>query len=97
MERLVVRCPHCGAEYLFEELFMGEDFIGKRYPVKDSKGVIQHIDGEEADMFTEYVCDYCDKPFKVKVDLAFTTTALTDEWSDEYVVEVYKNRINLEE
>ena len=31
----IIRCPHCGAEYLVEEILLGDDIIGKRYAVKE--------------------------------------------------------------
>ena len=94
----IIKCPHCGAEYLFEEIFMSDDIIGKRTAVKDSTGHIQYILKEEPDMFTTYVCDYCNKEFKVVANIETTCEKLEDEWSDDdYVVEIFKDRINLEE
>ena len=36
--KCMIQCPHCGAEYLFEEIFMSDDIIGNRHAVKDEKG-----------------------------------------------------------
>lgn len=95
---LKIVCPHCGAEYLLEEIFMPEDIIGSRMPIKDSKGRIVHVEGDEPELSAEYICDYCDKKFTV--NLSVKTNATIEEeglWEEDYTVEIHKDRIQLEE
>lgn len=97
MKEFIIKCPHCGAEYLIEELVMPEDVIGKRYAIKDSKGKIEYIEGELPEMITEYICDYCDKKFKVQLFLDAKTFIEDDVWESDYTVDVFKDRIELGE
>jgi len=91
-------CPHCGAEYLIEEIFMSEDILGTRMPIKDSKGKIVRIEGDEPELSAEYICDYCDKKFTTTLTIeASSIEEEQDLWSDEYSVEIFKDRIDLEE
>ena len=92
-------CPHCGAEYLIEEIFMGEDVIGTRVAIKDSNtGKILHADGDAPELSAEYICDYCDTKFvtKLKVEVA-SVEKFVDDFDEEYKVEIHKNRIELAE
>lgn len=95
--KCVIQCPHCGAEYLFEEIFMADDVVGTRHAIKDEKGKIVFIEGDDPDLMSEYICDYCDKKFTVSVDMTFWTGVVQDLWEDEYSVEIFKDRIPLEE
>ena len=90
-------CPKCGAEYLLEEIFMSDDIIGSRMVIKDSKGKIVHIEGTEPDLSAEYVCDYCDTKFIATASINTMTQFAEDLWDDEYSVEIFKDRIDLEE
>ena len=91
-------CPHCGAEYLLEEIFMSEDILGTRMPIKDSKGKIVHVEGDEPELSAEYVCDYCDSKFVTTLDITATTDVEeVNLWDEEYSVEIFKDRIDLEE
>ena len=91
-------CPKCGAEYLIEEVFMGDDVIGTRMAIKDEKGKILHIDGDAPELSAEYICDYCDTKFtaKLKVDVD-SVEKFVDDFDEEYKVEIHKNRIELAE
>jgi DNA-directed RNA polymerase subunit RPC12/RpoP len=73
----IIRCPHCGAEYLPGEIFMPGAFLGRSEDiVKDSFGKIIYEDykaGQEPDMLERYICDYCDKPFVVEATVTYKT------------------------
>lgn len=71
----IIKCPHCGAEYLSGELYLPEAFTGHPYDiVKDSMGRILYEDyqeGREPDMIEHYICDYCNKPFIVEATITY--------------------------
>lgn len=77
-KKYVIKCPHCGAEYLACEIFMPTDILGKSATViKDALGKIIYVDWEEeyepAQKET-YYCDHCDKPFAVEPVISFKVT-----------------------
>jgi transposase-like protein len=74
----VIRCPHCGAEYLPGEIYMPGALIGKPDDiVKDSLGRILYEDystpDKEPDMVEHFTCEYCDKPFIVEATTTYRT------------------------
>ena len=75
----IIRCVHCGAQYLPAEIFIPGAFLGRPDDiVKDSFGKIIYEDYEpckEPDMIERYTCDYCDKPFVVEATLTYKTMA----------------------
>ena len=80
----VIRCPHCGAEYLPGEIYMPGALIGQPDEViKDSLGKILYEDytteAREPNMTEHFICDYCDKPFIIEA----TTTYKTREEAPE--------------
>lgn len=87
----IIRCIHCGAQYLPGEVYMPGALIGQPEDiVKDSLGKILYEDyqeGKEPDMIEHYICDYCDKPFIVEATITYKTMAEAPErdWSDNYV------------
>ena len=87
----IIKCVHCGAQYLAGEIFMPGAFIGKPDDiVKDSFGKLLYEDyqeGKEPDMIEHYVCDYCDKPFIVEATITYKTMteAPENDFSTQYV------------
>lgn len=80
----VIKCPHCGAEYLPGEIYMPGALIGQPDEViKDYLGKIIYEDytteAREPDMIEHFICDYCDKPFIIEA----TTTYKTREEAPE--------------
>lgn len=72
----VIKCPHCGAEYLPGEIYMPGSLIG--HPdevVKDSLGKILYEDYFSADrapdMIEHFICDFCDKPFIIEATVTY--------------------------
>ena len=96
-KRNVIVCPHCGAEYLLEEIFMSDDILGNRHAIKDEKGKIVFVEGDNPELVSEYICDYCDKKFTTSLDIKMWSSFVEDLWNDEYSVEIFKDRIELEE
>lgn len=74
----VIRCPHCGAEYLPGEIYMPGSLIGQPDElVKDSLGRILYEDystpDKEPDMEERFVCEYCEKPFIIEATVTYKT------------------------
>ena len=74
----VIKCPHCGYEYIPSEIFYPGDLIGGRTEslVRDALGKILYLEYAES-KYTEgrslepcqpeqYICDSCEKPFVVE-------------------------------
>ena len=80
----VIKCPYCGAEYLPEEIFLGDEFLGNRQVEKLENGKIDFVNGKEPELMSSYICDYCNKEFRVKATIHFES--LKDEFEEEYVV-----------
>ena len=87
----VIKCPHCGAQYLPGEIYMPGSFLGRPEDVvKDSLGKILYEDyqeGKEPDMVEHFICDICDKPFIVEATVTYKTTseAPENDFSTTYV------------
>ena len=87
----VIKCPHCGAQYLPAEIFMPEAFIGRPDDlVKDSLGKIlyeDYQDGKEPDMVEHFTCEYCEKPFVIEATVTYKSMAEEPEkdFSSQYV------------
>ena len=87
----VIKCPHCGAQYLPAEIYMPEAFTG--HPddiVKDSFGKILYEDypeGREPDMLEHFVCEYCEKPFVIEATVTYKSMAEEPEkdFTTQYV------------
>ena len=88
----LIKCPHCGAEYLPGEIYMPGALIGQPTDVvKDSLGKILYEDYEpanrEPNMTEQFICDYCNKPFIVEATVTYKTRAEEPEkdFSTQYV------------
>ena len=73
----VIRCPHCGAEYLPGEVYMPGSILGKPDDVvRDSLGKIiyeDYVDSREPNAVEHFTCEYCDKPFIVEATVTYKT------------------------
>jgi hypothetical protein len=90
--RNVIRCIHCGAEYLPGEIYMPNAIIGQPDDiVKDSLGRILYEDysTEDREPNTEehFTCEYCDKPFIIEATVTYKTKeeAPENDFSTAYV------------
>ena len=87
----VIRCPHCGAEYLPGEIYIPGALIGQPTDVvKDSLGRIlyeDYIEGKEPDNIEHFVCEYCEKPFVIEATVTYKTMeeAPEKDFSSQYV------------
>lgn len=80
----LITCPHCGCQYTPDEIFVRGELIGKsKAVIKDALGKVLYVDfyneDDEPSYFSEYVCDKCDKPFRVEATLGFKTKELDSE------------------
>lgn len=87
----IIKCPHCGAQYLPGEIYMPGALIGQPNElVKDSLGKILYEDypeGGEPTMIEHFTCEYCDKPFVIESTVTYKSMAEEPEkdFSSPYV------------
>lgn len=88
----VIKCPHCGTEYLPGEIYMPGSLIGQPDEiVKDSLGKIIYEDYEPEDrapsMIEHFTCESCDKPFIVEATVTYKVKEEAPErdFSSQYV------------
>lgn len=84
----ILNCPHCKAEYFPNEIILPSYLIGKeRDVVKDSEGKIVTYKSSGCITQEKYICDYCNKPFKVNVKLQYQIDSDNgDDFSEDYVL-----------
>ncbi len=78
---VIVKCPHCGAEYTLDEIFIPTGILGKSSTVvKDALGKILYIEWEEEpDQSETFNCDFCKKDFSVSLDIKNKSNKLEEE------------------
>lgn len=88
----IIRCPHCGAEYLPGEIYMPGSLIGQPTDVvRDSLGKIIYEDYDpvdrEPDPVEHFTCEYCEKPFIVEAVVTYKTKEESPErdFQSQYV------------
>ena len=88
----VIKCTHCGAEYLPGEIYMPGSLIGQPDElVKDSLGRIIYEDystpEREPEMIEHFTCEYCNKPFIIEAVVTYKTKeeAPEKDFSTAYV------------
>jgi DNA-directed RNA polymerase subunit RPC12/RpoP len=71
----IIKCPHCGYEYIPAEIFVPDQLLGKaKTVIKDALGKILYVEwkeGEEPVLTEKYVCDNCDETFLVTASLNY--------------------------
>ena len=88
----LIKCPHCGAEYLPGEVYMPNAIIGQPDEVvRDALGKIIYEDYDtperEPDTTEHFTCEYCDKPFIIEALVTYKTKeeAPENDFKTEYV------------
>lgn len=67
-----IKCPYCDTEYLPSEIFYPYHFLGQENNIeRDTLGQILYFDGLDADHSETYICDKCNKQFKVEAEIKF--------------------------
>lgn len=91
----VIRCPHCGREYLPEEIFLPGEFFGQPRNIVRNNGKIIYFDGKSLNTSETYNCDECGKDFKVEAYITFNTDA--DDMFDDFQTSIYDTVVHLDE
>ena len=82
-DKLLIKCPYCGREYLPCEIYYPDDFLGSAKNIVHDKKSIIYFDGENMNLKESYICDNCGKEFDVEAKVEFITTK-SDFDDDEY-------------
>lgn len=92
-------CPCCGAEYLPVEIFIPKAFFGKPTRIiKDENHKIIDVVGPKQNFKEEYICDYCNTPFKVLAKTQFVTKSeIKFDFDSDYTSSLKKQSLFLEE
>ena len=95
----IIICPNCGAEYLPAEIFLPDSFLGKPETInKNSRGEIIYYSGESMSLEEKYVCDYCNKTFKVNGKIQFNAIINKDvDFDEDYSTPLKKKGLFLTE
>ena len=87
----VIRCPHCGAEYLPGEIYIPGSITGQPDEViRDSLGKIIYEDYSELKepcLVEHFTCENCDRPFVVEATVTYRAREEAPErdFSTKYV------------
>lgn len=98
-KEIVIKCPHCGAEYLPAEIFYPDSFLGRPMNIeKTSCGNIDYYDGQNMNLSEEYMCDKCGTTFVVKSVISFNTKIVEEKSvSSSYKTKLKKAGFTLNE
>lgn len=90
--KILIKCPHCRAQYLAGEIYMPGALIGQPPEiVKDSFGDILYVDyhteANIPNMTEHFTCEYCNKPFIIEATVTYKTVeeAPEKDFSTQYV------------
>ena len=81
----VIKCPHCGSEYLPGEIYMPDEVI------RDSLGKIIYedytTDDRAPEMVSHFTCEECNKPFVVEATVTYKVKVEAPEkdFTSQYV------------
>ena len=69
----IINCPYCNRQYLPGEIFEPKYFLGQpKNIVRNSLGEILGYEGINQDFDETYICDECNKEFKVTVKHSYS-------------------------
>lgn len=86
----IIKCPHCGYEYLPCEIYLPGSFLGESDQiVRDALGKIiyeEYDPDNEPNMTEHYICDNCNKAFIIEAMVTYRTREEEEEldFSQEY-------------
>ena len=79
-KRHIIKCPHCGAEYLPEEIFYPDSVFNKNLKVvRDEEGKIVFTNEDSFDLSESFECEHCGKEFIVESKVTFETHAVKEK------------------
>lgn len=95
----VIRCPYCSAEYLAAEIFYPDKFFGRpTFIERDENNNVISYSGTPMCLDENYVCDFCNKPFRVAVTLRYNATYNPrNDFDEDYVTSTKKESVYLDE
>ena len=98
-KEILIRCPHCGTEYLPAEIFYPNHFLGKPSNIeKTSCGKVEFYDGQNMNLLEEYLCDKCNTTFAVRAQVTFSSRIIEEKsFSKPYKTKIKKEKFTLEE
>lgn len=98
-EKLIIRCPYCGAEYVPSEIFYPEDFLPPLEAVKDAEGHIVGASGDAMNLAEEFVCEHCDHAFRAVATFSFAAEKVEEhDFGHDCEKPLYDNpRVELKE
>ena len=85
-----IRCPHCNAEYIPEEIFYPNSVFNKNIKViRDEVGKIVLIEGEYSfDLNESFECECCGEVFSVLGEAKFSTSLKEDKFEEETIIKL---------
>ena len=88
-EKLIIKCPHCGYEYLPNEIFYPKELLGDASNiVRDEKGKIIFHEGNNMNLKEEYVCDWCNKTFTAEIKAEIVTQKPDVDFDDDFASDI---------
>ena len=96
----IIKCPHCGAEYIPSEIFIPSDFLPKCKDVtRDNRGILVAGHVNNMNCHEEYTCDYCGHRFAIDAEVNFKTSATElHDYNYDYSSPLYEgDRLELSE
>ena len=92
----LINCPFCGQQYLPAEIYYPKHFFGKPYGIeRDVTGRIVEFEGTSMDLFETFICEQCDKEFRVCAKLTLSAQLIKEEepFVEEYVSNLDKYQL----
>ena len=90
--KILIKCPHCKAQYLAGEIYLPGALIGQPPEiVRDSLGEILYVDYHQENnmpnMAESFTCEYCNKPFIIEATISYKAKeeAPEKDFSTNYV------------
>ena len=88
---IVIKCPKCGYEYVAAEIFFPKDLLGKpNNIIRDDKGHIILVEGEQPCLTEEYECEHCKTTFKTTLGITSESKYNKDE-EDSFTIDLTDN------
>ena len=80
----IIKCPHCGYEYLSAEIINHSTILDKPDNIcRTDEGFIDFFTGDKADFTENYYCDNCGKEFRVDVKIKYSVSKVEELDFDE--------------